>query len=184
MAKQAAARKLQFMLNQIAADNSMLAANCTSMLEGCDLRAADLALLPVFDLGNSIAERDNEPAQLAQTVLYLRDPRLCKLLLSLLRRLPWSDGAMLQDGLALLSNLLCALGTFLCAEIRPEQLGDAYAEISKRWVSQGRLTCLAALSCVCAPSCVRNSCWLPCLCLPSCDTSLHAGSRTCAFTRY
>ena len=70
------------MLSQIQAEDARLGADCRSKLHGFTTMHA--ALQPVFALSDSLLER--VPVQLDEAMLYLRDSKLCELLLSLLRR--------------------------------------------------------------------------------------------------
>ena len=83
--------------------------------------------------------------KLDEALVYVRDTRLCELLLSLLRRLPWAElqqesAAVMRDGLFLLSFTLSTLAIFLraAAHVRSSQQASAYAEMSKRCPSQDR----------------------------------------------
>ena len=76
-------------------------------------------------------------------MVYVRDTRLCELLLGLLRRLPWvkmKDPALSQVDLRLLPCLLDTLGGFLEATacVRSSQQAAAFAALSKRCQSQAR----------------------------------------------
>lgn len=132
------------------------------------------SLQPAFDLSNGLTER--RALKLDEALVYVRDTRLCELLLSLLRRLPWSEvhsDAESRQGLALLPGLLGTLGTFFqaTARVRSSQQAAAHAELSKWCRSQAR----APLPCCADSSCdikAASVCWLLCLCLPSTDTSL------------
>ena len=131
---------------QYKAVSANLGVDSASMLRGHNLRMADLALQPVFELSNSLLER--APVQLDEALLYLRDEKLCGLLLSLLRRWPWADmrhanprvqHAVAQQGLALLPKVLGSLAAFLsaAAHVRDSQQASAYKEMSIRCLSRG-----------------------------------------------
>ena len=71
-------------------------------------------------------------------MVYMRDSKLCDLLLSLLRRLPWAamqqEHAAMQDGLALLPKLLCYLWSLVraAARVSSSQEAAAYTELNNR----------------------------------------------------
>ena len=137
------ARTVNAILAQMRAVNAKLDADCTSTLDTSELIPADHALRPVYRLSHSLMSRTL--LKLDEAMVYLRDTRICDLLLSLLSRLPWAqmrqDRTAAFDGLALLPGLLGALGTFLhaTARVRSSQQASAHAEVSKRCQPQERL---------------------------------------------
>ena len=138
MAKQSSttARTLNSLLPQIAAGNPRFGADCTSTLQVSDLKTADAALQPVFEASKKLRER--KTVKLDDYLVYMRDSKLCELLLSVLRRLPWAEmqqeHAVTQDGLALLSKLLYSLWslTHAVARVSSSQEAAAYAELITR----------------------------------------------------
>ena len=130
------ARKLNTTLSHIKAVNARLDADCTSMLCVTDLRTANLSLQPVFELSDSLVSRQS--VELDEAMVYLREARLCELLLSLLRRWPWAqmqqERAVPHKDLALLPKLLSSLCAFLCVAggVRSRQQAAAYAEMRRR----------------------------------------------------
>lgn len=138
MSKQSSttARALKSLMSHIAAGNPRLGADCTSTLQVADLRTANAALQPVFDASAKLLERKS--LNLDELLVYLRDAKLCEMLLSLLGRLPWAEmhqeDAAMQDGLALLPQLLHSLGNLACAGVRVRSSQEAalYAELNKR----------------------------------------------------
>ena len=79
-----AARAVKSVLLNIKAASSRLDATCTSSLRVSDLKAAGLALQPVFALGDSLVH--SKSVDLDEATFYSHEARLCELLLSLLRR--------------------------------------------------------------------------------------------------
>ena len=133
-------QELNSLLLQVTAVSARLGAECTSTLSADDLTAAKDALQPIFDASNSLLFQESvEPDE---ALVYLRDTRLCELLLSLIRRLPWA--AMRQNtavehfrGLWLLARMVHSMFIFLHAgeRVRSSQRTAAYAEMSKRCLS-------------------------------------------------
>ena len=180
-----AARTVTAILSRIKAANAQLDADLTSTLPAAELSSVYSSLQPVFDLSNGLMDR--RALKLDEALVYVRDTRLCELLLSLLRRWPWSgmhSDAVPRQGLALLPGLLGTLGTFLqaAARVRSSQQAAAHAELSKWCRSQACAPppCCADWSCDKKAASVR---WLLCLCLLSTDTSLHAGTKRRRCTR-
>ena len=138
------ARTTESMLLKIKAGHSRLDADSTSKLRGNELKAANHALQPVFALGESLVEQvRRDRVQLDEAMLFLRDAKLCELLLSLLRRWPWAEmrqHALMQQGLALLPRVLAALFSFLSAatHVHGSKQESAYKEMSKRCLSQAQ----------------------------------------------
>ena len=126
-------------LSQLKAVTSRLDADCTSTLNVCDLEPARTILQPVFELGESFLS--HKSMKLDEAMVYLRETRLCELLLSLLRRWPWAalqrQRVVAPAGLALLPEVLYLLYTFLvlASHVRSSQQAAAYAEMSKRCLS-------------------------------------------------
>ena len=138
------ARTVESMLSQIQAADARLGADCTSKLRGNGFTTANAALQPVFAMSDSLLER--VPVQLTEAMLYLRDSKLCELLLSLLRRWPWAEmrkeHALLQQGLAVLPRVLAALFAFLnaAAHVHGSHQESAFKEMKKRCLSQRQRT--------------------------------------------
>lgn len=134
------ASTLSTVMSQLRAVDAKLDADSISALQVADLKTANLALQPVWELSESLQAR--KPVELDEAVVYLRDGKLCELLLSLLRRLPWLElqqsAAVMREGLFLLSFTLSSLSVFLRAAtyVCSSQQASAYAEMSKRCLSQ------------------------------------------------
>ena len=134
------ARKIREALSQIRAMSVKLGADCASTLLGSDLSTANHALLPLFELSDSLVLR--ESVELDEALAYPCDAELCELLLNLLRRCPWAEmrreHAVMQEGLELLPKVLNSLHVFLhaAAHVCSNQQASAYAEMSKRCLSQ------------------------------------------------
>ena len=128
-------------LSQLKAVTARLDADCTISLCVSDLDAARTILQPVFELGESLLSRQS--MKLNEAKVYLRETRLCELLLSLLRRWPWAalqrQRAEVPAGLALVPKVLCSLYAFLdlASRVRSSssQQAAAHAEMSKRCLS-------------------------------------------------
>ena len=122
-------------VSKIKAANARLDADSTSKLRMFDLRTASI-LQPIFELSDSLESRTS--IELDEAMVYLREARLCELLLSLLRRWPWAelqqDRAAIHKDLALLPKLLRSLSAFLrvAALVRSSEQAEAYAETCKR----------------------------------------------------
>lgn len=135
-----AARVLNSVLLNMKAAYARLDADCTSLLRISDLKAARLALQPVFALSDSLMR--SKSVDLDEAIFYSHEARLCGLLLSLLRHWPWAEmrhsGATTYKELALLPCLLNFLRTFLCmaARLRSSEQAAAFAGLSKRCLSQ------------------------------------------------
>ena len=179
------ARTVTAILSRLKAASAQLDADLTSTLPAAELSSVYGLLQHVYDLSNSVNNR--RAVKVDEALVYLRDTRLCEVLLSLLRRWPWSEmhsDAMSGLGLALLPGLLGTLASFLeaTARVRSSQQAAAHAELSKWCRSQARAL---------PPCCADSSCdkkavsvhWLLCLCLPSTDMSLPAGTKACGCTR-
>ena len=180
-----AARTVIAILSRIKAANPQLDADLTSTLPAVELWSVYNSLQPVFDLSNGLMER--RALKLDEALVYVRDTRLCELLLSLLRRLSWSEvhsDAESRQGLALLPGLLGTLGTLFqaTARLRSSQQAAAHAELSKWCRSQARALPPCCADCSCDTK-AASVCWPLCLCLPSTDVSLHAGTKRCGCTR-
>ena len=124
-------------LQRIEAVSAKLDIACTRVLQRSELTTATHELMPVFDqLSDSLAHR--ESVGLDEALIYLRDTRLCDVLLSLLRRLPWAE--MQQDrgvkylGLTLLLRLLTSLllNMHMAEKLGRNHQAAAYAEMSRR----------------------------------------------------
>ena len=143
-----AARAFNAILSRIMAVNARLDAESTSALTVSDIGLFRLMLQPVFDLSNSLMSRTS--VELEEALVNLSEAKLCELLLSLLRRWPWTEigqeCAVAHKHLALLPRLLCALRAFLCvaARVPSSQQAEAYAEMRKR----------------CLPHCAPAHSWL------------------------
>ena len=126
-------------LSRVKAANARLDAKCTSTLRASDLASACRALEPVRQLSDSLKNRKS--MELDEAMVYLSDARLCELLMSLLRRMPWTqmrqESEVMVAGLALLSELLFSLFAFLHAAtcVRSSQKGAAYTEMRQRCLS-------------------------------------------------
>ena len=142
----AAQRSLSSMLSRVKAANARLDAECASELSSSDLGAANLVLDPIFELCPSLVSRKS--MDLDEALVYLHEPGVCELLVSLLRRMPWtqlrSSSAVMVSGLALLPALLFSLSTFLqsAKRVAPSQQAAAYVEMSKRCLLEARLRAL------------------------------------------
>ena len=132
--------RINSILTQLKAGNAALDYRSTSVLYCAELPAVCEALLPVFELGNLSGAK----FELDEAMVYLRETRLCELLLSLIKRWPWYEtrlninrGASTRSDLTLLPKLLCALSAFLrvAARVRRSKRAAAYAETSKRCLS-------------------------------------------------
>ena len=141
-------RKIDEALSKVRGVSNKLGADCASTLRGKDLRTANIALQPVFELNNSLMAR--EPVELQEALVYLCDGKLCELLLSLLRRWPWAamrrERAVMAEGLDLLVDVLDSLCNFLnaAANASSSQQASAYDQMSRRCLSEA---CLRALGC-------------------------------------
>ena len=133
--------RINSILSRIKARNATLDPDCSSVLYCAEIAAVCDTLLPVFELGNSLAGRK---LKLDEAMMYLRETRLCELLLSLIKRWPWYEtqlnrnrGASTHTNLTLLPELLCCLSAFLrvAARVSRSKRAAAYAETSKRCLS-------------------------------------------------
>ena len=147
MAKQStagakAAKAVKAVLSRVAAKNPKLDAECTTALHCSEISDVYHALQPAFELGDSLTHR--KALKLDEALVYASNTRLCELLLSVIRRLPWAEmrrvHALAQQGLAVLPSLLSTVGTFLStmACVRSSQQAAALAELSKRCWPQAR----------------------------------------------
>ena len=130
--------RINSILSQLKAGNAALDPRSTSVLYSAELPAVCEALLPVFELGNNLS---GAKLELDDALVYLRETRLCELLLSLFKRWPWYEkrlninrAASSHKDLTLLPKLLCCLSAFLrvAARVRRSKRAAAYAETSKR----------------------------------------------------
>ena len=134
------------LLSRLTKDNPRLCADCTSTLQESDLRPAKLLVQPIFEL---VTCTIGGPLQADAALEYMRSARLCELLLSLLRRLPWAqmqhEGALTHKGLALQSEVLACLAmwTHLPAQVSSSREAAVYADLSRRCLPQAPArTCL------------------------------------------
>ena len=124
-------------MSQLKAASARLDADCASTLCLSDLKSARIILQPVFRLGDSLFE-GRESMELDEAMVYLRETRICELLLSLLRRWPWAACSKLcGPGLALLPEVLSCVQAFLgvASCVRSSQQAAAIAEMSDRCLS-------------------------------------------------
>ena len=103
--------RVNSLLSLIQAANAILDPGCTSVLQGSEVGAVYDALQPVFELCGTLASRK---VKLDEAMDYMRETRLCELLLSLIERWPWAEmrvksGASTSKYLLLLLRLLCSL---------------------------------------------------------------------------
>ena len=179
-----AARTVAAILSRIKGANAQLDADLTSTLPAVELWSVYKLLQPVFDLSNGLMDR--RALKLDEALVYVRDTRLCELLLSLLRRLPWSDmhsDANSRQGLALLPGLLGSLGTLFeaTARMRSSQQAAACAELSKWCQPRGRAPPPCCADCSCQVEACE--CTLAALPVPAQHgTRLRAGKK-CGCTR-
>ena len=138
--------RINSILSQLKAGNATLDPDCTSVLYCAELPAVCEALQPVFALSNNLKGRK---LKLDAALAYLRETRLCELLLSLIKRWPWYEarlnrnrGAPTHSDLTLLPEILCCLSAFLrvAARVRTSNRAAAFAETSKRCLSCWELT--------------------------------------------
>ena len=121
---------------QMKAVDAIFDADCTSTLYISNLKAAHTMLQRLSMLSGSLIRR--KPIKLDEALFYIREMRLCELLLSLLRRWPWAEmrqnRAVLHVGLTPLRKVLSSLYVFLCAaeRVRSSQRAAAYTEMTKR----------------------------------------------------
>ena len=171
-------QEVESLLLRITAEYARLDPECASTLVATDLGGALRALRPVYDLGESILQRSS--MELDEALVCLRDTRLCELLLSVVRRLPWArmrrEPALLQNGLKLLPEVLRALAASVrvVSAVPSGQRAAAYAEMSRRCPSQARCPKLAGVCSGCAgrPGRCRVIVPLPGLRLLSTDSAL------------
>ena len=134
---------LKRLLSQITAASSRLDADCTSTLRESDLKTAHDVVQPLCKIALKL--QSSKSLKLDEALVFLRDLGCCELLLSLLRRMPWAGmmrkHEMMQSGLELVPLLLRCLRPFLCVavNVRSSQQTAAYADMSKRCLSQARL---------------------------------------------
>lgn len=133
---------LNSILLKIESVSAELDIGCTRMLQESDFIKAS-SLMFVFDeISDSLQLRTLESVSLEEALIHLRDARLCEVLLSLLRRLPWADMSqnrgVLCLGLTLLPRLLCSLFCVLhvAKKVSRNHQAAAYAEMSRRCVPQ------------------------------------------------
>lgn len=123
-------------MSQIETINAKLDADCTSTLCVTDLRPAQNVLQRLGKLSGSLERR--KLIKLDEAMLYMREMRLCELLLSLLRRWPWAEmrqeRAAAHVGLVLLPDVLSSWYVFLCVavRVRSSEHAAAYTEMNKR----------------------------------------------------
>ena len=165
---------LNDVLTQIKAASPRLDAGCTSALRDSDLKAAYRVVQPLLDIALKLQK--SKSLKLDEALVFV-NVGFCELLLSLLRRMPWAEmmrrSETLQNGINLVPFLLRCLRPFLCVAlcVRSSQQTAAYAELSKRCLSQARLR---GPGCACTlHSCknVSTSSCLLCQCLHSPDVS-------------
>ena len=133
---------LNSILLKIESASAELDISCTRMLQECDLIRTS-SLMFVFDqISDSLEHRTLDSVSLEEALIYLRDARLCEVLLGLLRRWPWADmsqnrGIMFM-ALTLLPRLLCSLFCVLhvAKKVSRNHQQAAYAELSRRCVPQ------------------------------------------------
>ena len=148
-------RKINSCLLHIRAGNAKLDPNCSAVLQRAELAAAYDALRPVFELSDSLeGPKCGGPksVKLDEAMAYLRNTRLCELLLSLLRRWPWAEmqgNTAVLTGLGLLPSLLRSLRAIFQAVggVRSRQQTAAFTEMCKRCLSQA---CFAYCAMTCS----------------------------------
>ena len=164
------------LLSRLTEDNPRLGADCTSTLQEPDLRPAELMIQPICEL---VTCTIGGPQQLDAALEYMRSARLCELLLSLLRRLPWAqmqhERAVTHKGLALQSKLLAcfAMWTRLHAQVCSSRQAAVYAQLGRRWLPQARLRKLACAEGYSSYKACEGPCWLLYLCVPSSNKCLN-----------
>ena len=126
---------LTSIVSQMRAASAKLDADYTSTLCASDLEVAYPVLRRLTTLSGSLMERMS--AKLDEALFYMRETRICELLLSLLRRWPWAEmrqeRTVFNMGLMVLPGVLSSLYVFLCvARVRSSQRAAALAELSER----------------------------------------------------
>ena len=133
---------LNSLLSQIAAASARLDAGCSSTLEDCHLKAAYRVVQQLLDIALKL--QTSKSLKLDEALVFHK-MEVSELLLSLLRRMPWAGmlrkSEMRQSGMKLVPLLLRCLRPFLCVagSVRSSQQTAAYADMSKRCLSQARL---------------------------------------------
>ena len=126
-------------LSQMSLASASLDADSTSTLQETDIQTANWAMQLAFEVSKGLLKL--ESVQLDEALSYLREEWCCKLLLGLLRRLPWAemqqDRELVHEGLVLVPKVLGSLYHMLqlATCVHSSEQAAAYAEMSKRCLS-------------------------------------------------